>query len=147
MNINEIMQETLDNLSEALNIRKPKESKPKESMDSILYAAVQNYKNGDITTGEIISLQEEDDNIYVDFYYIDDAGEFKESEVVIDINELEYEILDMKVMSYYICDNCMTLRVNIIQYLDAVLKNPFISENKRAMLTIYRQKVLKGEIF
>lgn len=138
--------DALEELNEALRIRKPKEKISPAKSDSV-YAAARNVSRGDITTGAILSTMEEDEPIFIDFYYIDDNGDFKEAEVVIDVEELEYEILDMLVSSIYICDNCLTLRVDIIKYLDAVLKNPFISENKKSMLTVYRRAVLDGKVF
>lgn len=136
----------LDELNEALKIRKPKEKVAPAKSDSV-YAAARNISRGDITTGAILSIMEEDEPVFIDFYYINDSGDFSEAEVVIDVEELEYEILDMIVSSVYICKNSLTLRIDIIKYLDAVLKNPFISENKKSMLAIYRQAVLDGKVF
>ena len=136
----------LDELDEVLKIRKPKEKTAPAKSDSV-YAAARNIPRGDITTGAILSIMEEDEPVFIDFYYIDDNGDFKEAEVVLDVEELEYEILDMIISSAYICKNSLTLRIDIIKYLDAVLKNPFISENKKSMLAIYRQAVLDGKVF
>ena len=94
-----------------------------------------------------ITLLNENSNIYIDFFYIDDEGEFHEAEVVIASNELESDIEEMYVQAFYIDSKDITLRVDIIKYLDAVLKNPTIPNVQKCMLKAYREKVLKGEIF
>ena len=134
MNDNDFMKDALEELSKALNIRVPKKNEKKEIGKT-------NVKVKDIT------LLNENASIYIDFFYIDDEEEFHEAEVVILADELESDIMDMYVQAFYICNKDITLRVDIIKYLDAVLKNPTIPVVHKAMLKTYREKVLKGEIF
>lgn len=132
--MNDFMKDAIEELDKALNIRVPKKKTPEEKRKS-------NVKVIDF------KLLNENANIYIDFFYIDDSGEFHEAEVVISVDELESDINDMYVYAFYIALKDITLRVDIIKYLDAVLNNPTIPNVHKSMLKVYREKVLKGEIF
>lgn len=130
----DFMKDAMEELSKALNIRVPKKKIPEEMGKT-------NVKVKDIT------LLNENAKIYIDFFYIDDEGEFHEAEVVIAADELESDIMEMYVQAFYIESKDITLRIDIIKYLDAVLNNPTIPNVQKCMLKAYREKVLKGEIF
>lgn len=126
------MFNVLEELDKALTIRKPKKV----------------ITSGDVTTvKQVVDLYEGDEEIFIDFFRIDDNDNMHECEVVIGVTELESDILNQKVKSLYICDDCLTIRVNILKYLDDVIKNPNTPQIRKDMLTLYRIKVTNGEIF
>lgn len=126
------MFNVLEELDKALTIRKAKKT----------------ATSGDTTTvKQIVNLYEGNEDIFIDFFRIDESKAIHECEVVIAFNELEDDILKQKVESMYVCDNCITLRVDILKYLDTVIKNPTTPQIRRAMLNEYRLKVATGEVF
>ena len=127
------MFNVLEELDKALTIRKAKKT----------------TTSGDITTvKQIVNLFEGyEEKIFIDFFRVDESKGIHECEVVIASDELEDDILSQKVESMYICDDCVTLRVDILKYLDAVIKNPTTTPIRKAMLNEYRFKVATGEVF
>lgn len=126
------MFNVLEELDKALTIRKPKKTNT----------------SGDVTAvKQIVNLYEGKEDIFIDFFRIDEKEHMHECEVVIALNELEPDIFNQKIKSIYICDNCITLRVDILKYLDSVINNPNTPQIRKDMLTLYRIKVTNGEIF
>lgn len=126
-------------LDEALKIRKPKEVKEMKGEELNVTVKQLTLLNEDVT--------EKRCDIFIDFYYINDEGEFNEAEVLIAAKELEDEIYDMNVSAYYSIGKEIVLRVDIIKYIDDVINNPNIPLIKKDMLKVYKKNVLNGEVF
>ena len=84
---------------------------------------------------------------YINFFYKDEDGNIKEAEVVIAPSELYEEIKDCTAGKFLISDNCLYIDVDIIPYINKVLKNPQYPAVVKQMLSAYKEKVLNGEIF
>ena len=86
-------------------------------------------------------------NPYINFFYKDEDGNIRESEVVISPDELYDEIKDCTAGKFTISDNCLYIDSDIIVYINKVLKNPMYPIVVKQMLSAYKEKVLNGEIF
>lgn len=85
---------------------------------------------------------------YINFFYTDENGIIREAEVVISPDELYDEIKECTAGKFTIDNNkCMYIDTDIIIYIDKVLKNPMYPDVVKEMLSVYKQKVLNGEIF
>lgn len=89
------------------------------------------------------------DNIetYINFFYKNEDEAIKEAEVVIAPSELYDEVKDCIAGKFSISENCLYIDVDIIPYINKVLKNPMYPVVVKEMLSAYKQKVLNGEIF
>lgn len=90
------------------------------------------------------------DNIdpYINFFYKNEDGDVEEAEVVISPSELYDEINSCIAGRLDIDDDyCMYINVDVIEYINKVLKNPMYPDVAKAMLIVYKEKVLNGEIF
>lgn len=138
--MNDNIFDAIKELDEALKIRKPKREVNKTKGEKL-----------NVTVKQLTLLNEDVEekrcDIFIDFFYINEEGDFNEAEVLIAVKELEDDIYDMNVSAYYSIGKEVVLRVDIIKYIDAVLKNPTIPVVHKAMLKAYREKVLEGEVF
>lgn len=128
-------------LDEALKIRRPKKVNPNETRAESLGVTVDTFTllDEDVVSGK--------GYLFIDFFYIDGEGDFKESEALLKVNELEDDILKMKVNSFYSLDDGIVLRVDIIKYINSVLKNPNVPVIHKSMLTVYKEQIMNGEVF
>lgn len=84
---------------------------------------------------------------YINFFYKDEDGNISEAEVVISPSELYDEIKECTAGKFTIDDDCLYIDTDIILYINKVLKNPMYPKVVKEMLSVYKQKVLNGEIF
>lgn len=84
---------------------------------------------------------------YINFFYLDEDNIVREAEVVISPDELYDEIKECTAGRFTIDDDCLYIDTDIIRYINKVLKNPMYPDVVKEMLSVYKQKVLNGEIF
>lgn len=84
---------------------------------------------------------------YINFFYTDENGIIREAEVVISPDELYDEIKECTAGKFTIDDDCLYIDTDIIIYINKVLKNPMYPVVVKEMLSVYKQKVINGEIF
>lgn len=84
---------------------------------------------------------------YINFFYLDENTIVREAEVVISPSELYDEIETCTAGKFTIDGDCLYIDTDIIIYINKVLKNPIYPDVVKDMISVYKQKVLNGEIF
>ena len=100
-----------------------------------------------VTINDILVRCDKRINVGINFFYIGEDAVVRDAEVVISPSELYDEIKECTAGAFTIDDDWLYIDTDIIIYIDKVLKNPMYPSVIKDMLSVYKQKVLNGEIF
>lgn len=104
------------------------------------------YKN-QVTIKDIIIRCGDRITPYINFFYKNERHIVREAAVVISPSELYDEIETCTAGKFTIDEDCLYIDTDVIIYINKVLKNPMYPDVVKEMLSVYKQKILNGEIF